>query len=573
MKAWLLVPARGGSKGIPRKNLRLLAGKPLVLHLVERMSQAFGPAQVIVSTDDREIAHLCEALARVHDRSNQLADDKATLDDVAVAVGRWLLEQGADADDAFLTLQPTSPFLTVAAVEQSVRLLAEARSIVSVRDDRHLRWTRDEAGQARPLFEKRVNRQWLEPTLAETGGVIGCRIGDLLEHGSRIVEPTALLELDDHEGLDIDDYADWAVAEFIASRRRIMIRADGAPTLGMGHAYRALALAHELGDQHLMIAVRRDGDHRLGAEFLQRHPYPVTLLDGEEPFFDLLQRFEPDLTIVDLLDTSEAYARRVRQHTGRLVHLEDLGPGARLADVVINDLYTDLYPQANHWYGVSNAILAPHFETVRPRQLTPDDVEHVLVTFGGTDPANLTHKALAALAQIDFAGRVTVVLGPGYAHGEVDIAAYGLEGELLRSVPNMAIVMRDADLALTSAGRTVTELMCLGVPSIVLCQNVRELRHTHASSPFGVVNLGLGEHVSVEAVAEHLRLLVDDAELRRSMRYRAAQAVQGRSNRDVARRILQATLETDAKTPAEAADEASPAAGTHRPPPIAQEPP
>jgi spore coat polysaccharide biosynthesis predicted glycosyltransferase SpsG len=160
------------------------------------------------------------------------------------------------------------------------------------------------------------------------------------------------------------------------------------------------------------------------------------------------------------------------------------------------------------------------------------------VTFGGTDPCDLTRKALAALQLLKYAGRVTVVLGPGYAHGAATLSEYNLKGEVLQSVANMAAVMREADVAVTSGGRTVTELMTLGIPTVVLCQNLRELRHSHASSPFGVINLGLGEHAAVDAVAQHLLLLISDAALRREMQERALRSVSQRSNRAIAQRIL-----------------------------------
>lgn len=72
------------------------------------------------------------------------------------------------------------------------------------------------------------------------------------------------------------------------------------------------------------------------------------------------------------------------------------------------------------------------------------------------------------------------MLGPGYPHGQVDLAEYGLNGTVLRAVTDLAVIMHDCDIAVTSAGRTVTELMTQGVPTIALCQNMRELMHTHA---------------------------------------------------------------------------------------------
>jgi spore coat polysaccharide biosynthesis predicted glycosyltransferase SpsG/CTP:molybdopterin cytidylyltransferase MocA len=552
-EVWLLVPARGGSKEIPRKNLRLLAGKPLIRHVLEELGRSFDRDTIVVSTDDAEIAGVAEPLARIHERRGENATDRATLDQVAVEVASWLLEEGAHPDDYLLTLQPTSPFLSVATVRRGIELLAQgAKSVVSVRDDRHLRWTRDEAGRATPLFAARVNRQWLPPTFAETGGLIGARLGDVLATGTRVLEPVALIELDAREGLDIDSHADWAAAEFHLRRKRIAIRADASPLLGMGHVYRAVALANEMTENEIRIATLADEAHALGARFLAERPHPVQRVADEASFLAFLEQFRPHIAILDVLDTSQAYVREVKARAGFVISLEDLGPGSRVADLVINDLYTDFYPQANHWYGVQYALLAPQFDDAAPAPFAPE-VGRILVAFGGTDQHDLTAKALAALQAIGFAGEVLVVLGPGYAHGPVDVAAFGLAGRVLRSVPNMAQLMRQAHLAITSAGRTVTELMTLGVPTVALSQNLRELRHTHASSPFGVMNLGLGEHVDVQSLASHVSMIIGDRALREDMRSRALASVRDRSNRALVRRILEeasAALEREGRADA-----------------------
>ena len=538
---WVLVPARGGSKGIRGKNLRALAGRPLILHVLDELSRVLPPERIVVSTEDSLIAHAVEGRATIHQRPAELAGDRSTLDDVAVAVAGWALEHGAAADDVLITVQPTSPFLRAASLRMAAaRFAAGAGSVVSVQDDRGLRWTVDDRGTAGPLFTERVNRQWLPPSLVETGGMIGARMNDIVTRGTRIVEPVSLLELDPVEGLDIDTYADWAVAEFYASRRRIAIRADAGPDLGMGHVYRAYALFLEMHDHDVRVVVRDDEAHRLGADFLRGHDVAVECIESDEDFHAFLESFEPDVVIVDMLDTDEAYMSALRPLSPFLVAVEDLGPGAQLADLVINDLYTDFSAADNHWYGVRYAILGPQFESVAASSAMRPEVSRILVTFGGADPAGLTTKALQAIALTGFAGEVTVVLGPGYQHGDVDLASFGLAGTVLRAVTDLAIVMRECDLAITSAGRTVTELMTQGVPTIALCQNMRELMHTHASSPFGVTNLGLGEHITPDVLAQHIALVLGDARLRAAMRSRMFSAVRERSNHRIVADILSA---------------------------------
>jgi spore coat polysaccharide biosynthesis predicted glycosyltransferase SpsG len=395
-----------------------------------------------------------------------------------------------------------------------------------------------------PLFENRVNRQWLPATFAETGGIIGAHVGEIAATGTRIHPPVGIVELHGAEGLDIDSPDDWMVAESFLGRRRIVIRADAGPSLGMGHAYRAIALANELLG-HTVTIVTRDGPGtELGPSFFSRKGFPARCIRDDAEFLELLDSLGADITFLDVLDTSREFVSAVRERTGFVVSLEDLGEGGLEADLLVNDLYSSQAHADNRWYGVAVSLLSPQFETVAPREDVSDSVERVVISFGGTDPNDLTRLALEALKLARFAGRVTVVLGPGRWQDELDLSGTGLTAEVVRDVAHMALLMRDADIAITSGGRTVTELMTLGIPTIVLCQNQRELWHTHASPQLGVLNLGLGAHAAPDTIAGHFRKLTEDRALRAEMRRRALEAIKGRSNRAIVSRILAAAART-----------------------------
>jgi exopolysaccharide biosynthesis WecB/TagA/CpsF family protein len=268
---WILIPARGGSKGIPRKNVRPLGGKPLILHTLESCLQVAQPSRVVVSTDDEAIASIVGERCRLHKRPADLCGDEVTLDEVAAGVARWLLDEGATDSDALLTVQPTSPFLPPSAIEEALALLSEgAGSVLSVCDDTHLRWQTDEAGIARPLFQERVNRQWLPRSLAETGGLVGARLGDIVRTGTRIHEPVRLIELDGKAGIDIDTPADWALAEFYADRLEVSHRvapvshrvADVSPRHPPEHVSPSLMIGRQtVGSDHPPFVIAEAGVH------------------------------------------------------------------------------------------------------------------------------------------------------------------------------------------------------------------------------------------------------------------------------------------------------------------------
>jgi spore coat polysaccharide biosynthesis predicted glycosyltransferase SpsG/CMP-N-acetylneuraminic acid synthetase len=521
---------------VPRKNVRLLAGRPLIHHVLETLNTIAVKERIIVSTDDAEIALLASEMAIVHNRAQETASPEATLDQVGLEVAQWILKNGGKENDILFTVQPTSPFITKESIKKAIDVLQgdSIASVVSVKDDRHLRWTTIN-GVPKPLFEARVNRQWMDPVYAETGGIICVGIGTLLQTKTRINEPVALVELAREEALDIDNHDDWAVAEFIASRRKIIIRADASRERGMGHVYRAAALATEWAAHDVIIATVSPPEG-IGAIFVHNLPTEGIRFDTEEMFERWLANQNADLMVYDILDTTAEQIQQGRNIAPCVVTFEDSGPGAVLADIVVNDLYPSLnVGPTRQLVGIQNAILAPTFESIPPRRECPERIERVLVTFGGTDPSDLTSLAIEALQ--DLPVNVEVVLGPGYSGKPPQVNPETVT--IHRNVDNMAILIRQADLAITSAGRTVTEVLSMGVIPIVLCQNTKELTHTHASGVHGVLNQGLGKAVDVEALRAHIRLLMNDIDLRRILWERGRHATSNRSNAAVCSRILE----------------------------------
>jgi spore coat polysaccharide biosynthesis predicted glycosyltransferase SpsG len=186
--------------------------------------------------------------------------------------------------------------------------------------------------------------------------------------------------------------------------------------------------------------------------------------------------------------------------------------------------------------GVENAILAPTFETISRKIEFRDSVRDILVLFGGTDPSHLIERTLRALESYGFGGLITVVRGIGSEL--INPADFQLKLRVLTDVKNMPAVMAQADVAISSAGRTITELSSIGVPTLCMAQNVKELTHTHTSPNNGVVMLGLGTLVGQDTLVAHISKMVEDLEFRRTLHERAIQATAGRSNASIVKRIM-----------------------------------
>jgi N-acylneuraminate cytidylyltransferase len=220
-----LVPARGGSKGIPRKNARPLAGRPLLVWTLERAVEAELLDALVVSTDDDEIGAIATAGgADVLPRPAELSGDTVPTLPVVLHVLDELDPTGARFD-AVCLLQPTSPFRPPGFIDRAIRLLAGsgADSVISVlpiphhlhpdwalvgTDDGGLRWASGADGppprrqDLRPAFHREGS---LYLTRTET-----LRLGSL--YGRRIVP----LPADPATTVNIDGPDDWERAEALA---------------------------------------------------------------------------------------------------------------------------------------------------------------------------------------------------------------------------------------------------------------------------------------------------------------------------------------------------------------------
>ncbi len=513
----VVIPARGGSKGIPRKNVRLLSGMPLLAYAIRASLNAPSVTRVVVTTEDEEIAVLARRYgAEVVRRPPCLAGDSVTLDPVVYHAVTETEEDGTYHPDLVLTVQPTSPLLRPESLERTIALLRDGEydTVISVVDDTHLFWTQDAEGQYVPTYEQRLNRQFLPPMFRETGGILASRRG-VVSPECRIGPHVTLLQLDQEEAIDIDNPLDWWLAAKILARRHIVLRVDGNPQIGLGHVYRCVTLGSRLIDHEVTFVM--DSASTLGISVVRQHHYPIVEFEGDP--LDTIRNLAPHIVFNDILDTSTSYMESLRAMGAFVVNFEDLGPGAARAHLVINSLYDSPAPLPNHVWGPRYACLRGEFYSA-PVKAVSAEVQQVLLTFGGIDESNLTAKVLRALESLPGGFQVTVILGLGYAHTpELQTLLPGLkrQPQVYHNVRSMSEHIYHADLVITSAGRTVLEVASIGTPCVVLAQNDREMRHLHARAEYGVLNLGLGSEVSDARLSETLQALIAEPELRRKM--------------------------------------------------------
>lgn len=518
-KILVVIPARGGSKGIPRKNIRLLNNKPLISYSIDIAKSSEYVDDVVVTTDDAEIALLSEKFgASVIRRSEELAGDEVPLDPVVYDAMIQKEKLAFDEYDIVITLQPTSPLLKTSTLDMAIEKFEDfaVDSVLSVVDDRRLSWGYDETNERFfPNYIERKNRQYLPKDFRETGALLATR-RNFVHEDSRLGTNLELIEVSREESVDIDSYEGWWIAEGYLQKKRIAIVVNAYNEIGTGHIYRCLSIASKLVFHDVLFLL--DEQHELGINMVDNYNYPFKLYDGEDDLLNILREYSPQVVINDILDTSREYISCLKNDGYFVVNFEDLGTGTEVADVVFDALYEHEIGENKVFTGHKYYILRDEFY-FQPQKIITQAVNNILITFGGSDQNNFTEKVLDSILSTNYEGRINVVVGLGYQGLENLIEKYETNQSIqfYQNVLDISEFMFKADIIFTSAGRTMYEVCSLGVPTICLCQNEREITHVFANETNGFINMGLGENVERQEIIDQFVNLVNNYELRMEM--------------------------------------------------------
>ena len=224
-KILAVIPARGGSKGIPGKNIKILLGKPLIAYSIHAALRSQTLHKTVVSTDDESIA----CIARQYGaevpflRPPYLSTDTATSVSVLQHAVKYLSDTNENAADIIVCLQPTSPLRSAEDIDQAVNLCLRtgADSVVSLcLAEHHPYWMKIVVGnRVHPLMEvddeKYPRRQDLPPVYQPNGAIYVTRRKILLEEERLLGANTLAYVMPRERSIDIDTPIDLKLAELI----------------------------------------------------------------------------------------------------------------------------------------------------------------------------------------------------------------------------------------------------------------------------------------------------------------------------------------------------------------------
>lgn len=226
MKIIAIIPARGGSKRIPRKNIKLLCGKPLISYAIAAAKESKYINRIIVSTEDQEIAKIakrCKAEVPFI-RPVELAQDDSTSLTVLQHAVKYLETNEGYIPDLIILIQSTSPFVLTSDIDRAVEKIVETKSnscvsICEISERPEWMFTLDEVDKIKPFLKKKNNviiRKKLEKLFRLNGAVYVVKRDTLMKNDNIIdVKSCAGVIMPPERSIDIDKPVDFLISEVI----------------------------------------------------------------------------------------------------------------------------------------------------------------------------------------------------------------------------------------------------------------------------------------------------------------------------------------------------------------------
>ena len=266
---------------------------------------------------------------------------------------------------------------------------------------------------------------------------------------------------------------------------KINIFCKASHTDGMGHLIRQIHIAKEIR-KHNKICF-----------YVADFPAATNILKQHDFSFSLAEDFNPakaDITILDIQDTALTFIKVLKQQSKKIISFEDQGEGRNHVDVLIDcnlnegDAKTVL-PHVKTLFGLPYSVLAPEFEQLHSEKRSfPEQIQSLLVTFGGTDPHGIT---LDLIKHIPENLKTTIISGFQNQEALQSIASNKPHLSLVENIQDMAGMLASHDAVFCSGGVTLHEAMCVGTPAFVISQVAhQEDKAKAAQSMSAAINLG-----------------------------------------------------------------------------------
>lgn len=216
-----IIPARGGSKGIPKKNILPLAGKPLIAHTIEASISSGVVDRTIVSTDCQEIANTSKEYgAEIIERPNEFATDTASSESVLFHAIETLEKQGY-SPDIIVFLQCTSPLRKAEVITEAVNKVINKGYDSALSAYKSFKYYgKHENEEYIPFRKERIRRQEMTPWYCDNGAVYVVKKDILLKERNRYGGKIGLVMMSEEDSIEIDTLLEKEIMEKLFEKRK-----------------------------------------------------------------------------------------------------------------------------------------------------------------------------------------------------------------------------------------------------------------------------------------------------------------------------------------------------------------
>lgn len=326
---------------------------------------------------------------------------------------------------------------------------------------------------------------------------------------------------------------------------RILVRADGGNSIGMGHIMRTLTLAKELRKYFDVEYVCREGnEYSEGIHKVQILGFKVNILK-EDNFLDNLIKLKGDILLTDSYDVDEEYFLKTKKKFNKTIYIDDIGLYSfKNVDMLINqninadDLSYDLTSETRCLLGCQYTILRDQFMNLKPKFIKRK-IKDIMITCGGADPFLLTLKILYYVKDAKY--RFHVAIGPAFNEDYVSkLRSYeSFNNMFFYYNADMKAVMEKCDMCISTAGTTLYELCAVGIPalSIVVAENQSKVSDKFNSLKI-IKSLGWHDDINKEKILEEISLLNKNYSMRKEISQKSSRLVDGKGTLRIVEKIL-----------------------------------
>ena len=271
---------------------------------------------------------------------------------------------------------------------------------------------------------------------------------------------------------------------------KISIITDGNSQLGLGHIYQSLSLANLLKkNTHHDIVVNfiTKSDKNIN-DLITSSGFEVLRFDNDDLIFNYLNTYRPDKIIFDKLDVDPLLAKNIKEILKtKLIICTNLTEANLYADLTVladigsnfkNITKRDSISKKVEFFGPKFWLLRPEFyELNNSNKIKKNDVQDIMLIFGGSDPSNISSKVLNELLQMDEKFNIVLVLGASFAHrNELNLVLNQNQTTkshvvIAENIKNVAEIMHKSDVVFASPGLSFFEALAVGTPVIGFHQN------------------------------------------------------------------------------------------------------